>query len=226
MHEQLRIARYFNSRPSARGDPCCVGCLQGHNDFNSRPSARGDIDIPEHDVKAGISIHAPPRGATQDVLDCVPIPQISIHAPPRGATAIKAFSLSDVDIFQFTPLREGRLRHSGRLPADAYFNSRPSARGDTAEMPRTIKYLYISIHAPPRGATKSHSRQFRRLHISIHAPPRGATPGGLRRESGRAISIHAPPRGATHTPARPARCWNFNSRPSARGDRKRSNRFG
>ena len=175
MHEQLRIARYFNSRPSARGDPCCVGCLQGHNDFNSRPSARGDIDIPEHDVKAGISI----------------------HAPPRGATAIKAFSLSDVDIFQFTPLREGRLRHSGRLPADAYFNSRPSARGDTAEMPRTIKYLYISIHAPPRGATKSHSRQFRRLHISIHAPPRGATPGGLRRESGRAISIHAPPRGAT-----------------------------
>ena len=35
-------------------------------------------------------------------------------------------------LFQFTPLREGR-RSAGGLPAApaVYFNSRPSARGDT-----------------------------------------------------------------------------------------------
>ena len=54
---------------------------------------------------------------------------ISIHAPPRGAT-IKAFSLSDVDIFQFTPLREGRLLSRGYPRMKKDFNSRPSARGD------------------------------------------------------------------------------------------------
>ena len=54
--------------------------------FNSRPSARGDV----HDyggARAGyaISIHAPPRWAT--------------NSPQKG---------TDVFIFQFTPLREGR----------------------------------------------------------------------------------------------------------------------
>ena len=106
MHEQLRIARYFNSRPSARGDPCCVGCLQGHNDFNSRPSARGDIDIPEHDVKAGISIHAPPRGATT-------------------ATAVLSISY----LFQFTPLREGRHGQQEVDEAAATFQFTPLREG-------------------------------------------------------------------------------------------------
>ena len=55
--------------------------------FNSRPSARGDwLDVGFNVTRPNISIHAPPRGATQ--------------RPPRPALAIP---------FQFTPLREGRL---------------------------------------------------------------------------------------------------------------------
>ena len=33
-----------------------------------------------------------------------------------------------------------------------YFNSRPSARGDSPQ-PGDVIVFYISIHAPPRGAT-------------------------------------------------------------------------
>ena len=56
---------------------------------------------------------------------------ISIHAPPRGATLLALTC----------------------LPMAFYFNSRPSARGDTGLNAEQI-YYFISIHAPPRGATK------------------------------------------------------------------------
>ena len=54
---------------------------------------------------------------------------ISIHAPPRGATYwVRA--CFEGGLFQFTPLREGRHPTAHRLWWNAYFNSRPSARGD------------------------------------------------------------------------------------------------
>ena len=107
----------------------CAVC--GRN-FNSRPSARGD-------------------GTAAALYEWV---EISIPAPPRGATCwgvIRMFT----KIFQFPPLREGRrmrLRRgwgavnisipapprgatgAGRIaaPMSKDFNSRPSARGDTA----------------------------------------------------------------------------------------------
>ena len=130
VHQRQR-AKHFNSRPSARGD-----LLQPHHprsphrfqftplregrqvpteplpvfrlfqftplregrqyvtrdelntltNFNSRPSARGDEAKRKAETAISISIHAPPRGATFD------------------AQATYAES-----IFQFTPLREGRL---------------------------------------------------------------------------------------------------------------------
>ena len=84
------------------------------------------------------------------------------------------------------------------------------------------------------------------VFISIHAPPRGATPYARCIRASRDISIHAPPRGATataastetpsrfqFTPLREGRrasgetsngAENFNSRPSARGDKSCPNR--
>ena len=153
-------------------------------------------------VKQGkqvISIHAPPRGATLIVCDDVVNLNISIHAPPRGATALWQRAAKK-QLFQFTPLREGRrecalLRWWGR----------------------------ISIHAPPRGATPPATRVRRAGRISIHAPPRGAT-GIMRlvKQGKQVISIHAPPRGATMTRSAGTRLSSyFNSRPSARGDNYR-----
>ena len=145
---------------------------------------------------------------------------ISIHAPPRGATQ--------------------RKLAARRNP---YFNSRPSARGDDAADSVRKTSQGISIHAPPRGATVDEQPPPDHGTISIHAPPRGATvsrsasPAALPfqftplregRPRGRplvagahGISIHAPPRGsASSNPAANLnRSWDFNSRPSARGDR-------
>ena len=142
---------------------------------------------------------------------------ISIHAPPRGATDEKCGNRTE-EVFQFTPLREGRRECSkmglpriisihapprgatGRCTTIAkrtvYFNSRPSARGDeTAGSPLHSRVI-ISIHAPPRGATKI-------VETDCMLP---------------VISIHAPPRGATFLRVGCKKMSDFNSRPSARGD--------
>ena len=213
------LQRYFNSRPSARGDgrACTVGYTNG--DFNSRPSARGDQ-----------------QGFCGALACC---DYFNSRPSARGDHVLRQVATCH-DVFQFTPLREGR---------------RVSALAEKAA-------LEISIHAPPRGATISKINlatwtlfQFTPLRegrlssqntatfatcISIHAPPRGATSAiDLTPEQG-FISIHAPPRGATSvvkfaealgvfqfTPLREGRhadgkqesqATYFNSRPSARGD--------
>ena len=165
--------------------------------FNSRPSARGDERKKGKQASAGISIHAPPRGATRCDFSPFELCSISIHAPPRGAT----------------------LSAAACIGALSYFNSRPSARGDAAGR-HDGGAGSISIHAPPRGATPSGSSIRCWILISIHAPPRGATlawtaaalaaipfqftplrEGRLSQaellHKERLISIHAPPRGAT-----------------------------
>ena len=144
---------------------------------------------------------------------------ISIHAPPRGAT-----------------------RTSRRRKPEKHFNSRPSARGDTSPDTTTGRDNHISIHAPPRGATLQARRASGGLsHFNSRPSARGDE-----KEAEQPfldfISIHAPPRGATvlfslnhssikfqFTPLREGRPdlrrnqrgdGDFNSRPSARGDRR------
>ena len=98
----------FNSRPSARGDARESSALRRTKHFNSRPSARGDLSVTSGvGIPPFISIHAPPRGATNP-------------PPPRAA----------VPLFQFTPLREGRPSAPAARLSAGDFNSRPSARGD------------------------------------------------------------------------------------------------
>ena len=144
---------YFNSRPSARGDPPVGMAILPPKLFQFTPLREGR------------------RALTQRAVDAL---LISIHAPPRGATAVWIVRLPGCSIFQFTPLREGRqgdcnmniltrkfqftpLREGrlyGRL-RDARlldFNSRPSARGDAVHQ-QHARTVGISIHAPPRGAT-------------------------------------------------------------------------
>ena len=167
---------HFNSRPSARGDKSCPNRTATSSLFQFTPLREGrhplhecntegifiSIHAPPRGATVGlstpsgvwlISIHAPPRGATI-TADYNPIENyISIHAPPRGATRSIAGTDGVYDIFQFTPLREGRL-----------------TLGQKA-----LKTGAISIHAPPRGATSARQRHKRFCAISIHAPPRGAT---------------------------------------------------
>ena len=165
-----------------------------------------------------ISIHAPPRGATKQRRASAATTTISIHAPPRGATPGGASRHAQanfnsrpsargdpqgtserpiLDAFQFTPLREGRLRRLVR-PLGGFsisihapprgatealgvttdylcdFNSRPSARGDPPRRDTSDRATNFNSRPSARGDQEV-LIQAARIEISIHAPPRGAT---------------------------------------------------
>ena len=123
----------------------------------------------------GISIHAPPRGATAVLGERADTRRISIHAPPRGATTPQKIFLRII-LFQFTPLREGRpATVIGGITALLAFQFTPLREGRLAVLGKRADTRRISIHAPPRGATSTMHRIMSMDIISIHAPPRGAT---------------------------------------------------
>ena len=68
-----RVYADFNSRPSARGDRCAGSHVRGRTHFNSRPSARGDQLLHRIEGQRHISIHAPPRGATETYIHTLTI---------------------------------------------------------------------------------------------------------------------------------------------------------
>ena len=165
--------------------------------FNSRPSARGDHGIQHGDWAGAISIHAPPRGATLGVMLATIYNFISIHAPPRGATADSGDKRQWWGIFQFTPLREGRRQRPKHADGGQRISIHAPPRGATRQDTHPLEKLLISIHAPPRGATLGVMLATMYNYISIHAPPRGATKIARGHLLAYQISIHAPPRGAT-----------------------------
>ena len=120
----------FQFTPLREGRPGGVRQTADASNFNSRPSARGDSNRRAGHTARQISIHAPPRGATEEFERRDPAAFISIHAPPRGATA------------RWITIKKTRRN----------FNSRPSARGDCFPHRLEVERI-ISIHAPPRGAT-------------------------------------------------------------------------
>ena len=75
--------------------------------FNSRPSARGDRTPTAGSAGGRISIHAPPRGATEYAIGRVVETNFNSRPSARGDMTLAIFLRPS--IFQFTPLREGRL---------------------------------------------------------------------------------------------------------------------
>ena len=146
-------ASAFQFTPLREGRPAPQRCLFFHLNFNSRPSARGDsfsssrrrfrafqftplregrqaLQAPINRVH-GISIHAPPRGATFALLTTVTQSDDFNSRPSARGDGAKQIFLAKTLKFQFTPLREGRRVNT----------------------PEERKRVQISIHAPPRGAT-------------------------------------------------------------------------
>ena len=167
---------YFNSRPSARGDGIELDD-KGAIKISIHAPPRGATEAVEDEKKAlEISIHAPPRGATWISDFFVRGDAISIHAPPRGATRLASASSQTGYQFQFTPLREGRQMLLNPI----------------------VDWTDISIHAPPRGATqRSGCRRTRARYFNSRPSARGDTEIAGNGWKIIFISIHAPPRGAT-----------------------------
>ena len=127
----------------------------------------------------------------------------------------RSFMLS---LFQFTPLREGRRQSSGAMSMTQIdFNSRPSARGDTNWGGKAMNKLFQ--FTPLREGRHAHlDNGLFGENISIHAPPRGAT--GFDVLCGNAqLFQFTPLREGRHVAAfSVVKLFYFNSRPSARGD--------
>ena len=187
--------------------------------FNSRPSARGDVRAASRGRGLCISIHAPPRGATGVSASRSSVSlRISIHAPPRGATARQ--NVGDcIRVFQFTPLREGRLSQKSITPVGDYFNSRPSARGDSGQRPPSLLNPHFNSRPSARGDFPRASRCAQAAPISIHAPPRVATSRADLSADGILFQFTPLREGRPCGGFRRFRCLYFNSRPSARGDK-------
>ena len=222
----MAIATYlihFNSRPSARGDRC--GCAPAGRpaDFNSRPSARGDRLSAADGSGDDISIHAPPRGATRSVSRQRLPHRTNFNSRPSARGDQTTSGLRTAEIFQFTPLREGRRLQVEQNSLNTLFQFTPLREGRLAMLGERADTRRISIHAPPRGATHGGGVLLVSLEmISIHAPPRGAT----KRHSTswkRSLFQFTPLREGRRAPRSHATPpTNFNSRPSARGDPRRN----
>ena len=190
---------YFNSRPCGRGDNIGNAYVIANNNISIHAPAGGAtygawalyfVSI--------ISIHAPAGGATHSRRPRQTQRKISIHAPAGGATVSRS-SMFCQNVFQFTPLREGRQNPLSQYCPCIYFNSRPCGRGDSDTSPMKAKDAYFNSRPCGRGDRLAGRHAHKLRQISIHAPAGGATPGHVRpARRVQPISIHAPAGGATH----------------------------
>ena len=149
IHRAIAIFQFTPLREGRRNHATCEAGKKRY--FNSRPSARGDLPSVIYPFSVlVISIHAPPRGATQRKASRMPHRRyfnsrpsargdigtdgtiktklISIHAPPRGATDFQK-NRKKIKKFQFTPLREGRLRCFPKSCTSCRFQFTPLREG-------------------------------------------------------------------------------------------------
>ena len=154
------------------------------------------LDFLHRRVSVDISIHAPPRGATRGIGDINTTCNISIHAPPRGATHPRGVYVLGIGISIHAPPR-GATPAARRTRRSMYFNSRPSARGDSVKRIRR-EYLGTFQFTPLREGRRSSSSSKRRFKAFQFTPLReGRLTSDFANIERKIISIHAPPRGAT-----------------------------
>ncbi len=84
-------------------------------------------------------------------------PLISIHAPAKGATC-EVLKPHRLNRFQSTLPRRERLLQEQHLLRISYFNPR-SREGSDGVLTTTFKMTKISIHAPAKGATLIHEEE-------------------------------------------------------------------
>ena len=146
----------FQFTPLREGRPHCMDTMFSINHFNSRPSARGDLHPQRAECVRCISIHAPPRGATPSASRAR-LAGVNFNSRP-SARGDPLTLLPSVDmVFQFTPLREGRLLSGVLFCTAPYFNSRPSARGDTSGSQGHRGRCYFNSRPSARGDSKRYA---------------------------------------------------------------------
>ena len=210
--------------------------------FNSRPHARGDTGLKIKCRSFEVSIHAPTQGATVQ-NPCQPCRVVFQFTPPRKG---RRFSCRDADIqscFNSRPHARGDKINVSQLFACISFNSRPHARGDSTTMKKQ-EAKNVSIHAPTQGATVSRAFVVTVKKFQFTPPRKGRLLCRLTVGTARKFQFTPPRKGRLSpsqslfcgdkfqfTPPRkgrpssfsvPPKLFCFNSRPHARGDKRRN----
>ncbi len=176
---EIHHCNFVSIHAPARGATRCWLCYRGYNKFQSthphgvrqlKIMGREEIEGFNPRTRTGcdgrvsfalqmrpVSIHAPARGATWEIVYNLRRKIVSIHAPARGATCLS--EKAQVAYDSFNPrTRTGCDRHIKRVAPGPF----------------------VSIHAPARGATELIMLRATLTGVSIHAPARGATAISIR----------------------------------------------
>ena len=173
-----------------------------------------------HDWK--ISIHAPAKGATCGVPSRTQHNTISIHAPAKGATIRQQVDHHALKISIHAPAKGATDFTTREIILFRHFNPRSREGSDRTSI---IKFIII-FYFNPRSREGSDACGFEIIAggiISIHAPAKGATivRAGLL-SLRKPISIHAPAKGATAEEEREELAEEFQSTLPRRERRMRS----
>ena len=171
----LSLPLYFNPRSRKGSDQSCIqtgltyaqfqstlpqgerrhgrSWMRRRNHFNPR-SRKGSDDksgsVPE---KAGISIHAPARGATLSPCTDFAGQRRFQSTLPQGERHLSLYTRGMYTAFQSTLPQGERQRDKILTPTDNDFNPRSRKGSDDADVVGLPGIHIISIHAPARGAT-------------------------------------------------------------------------
>ena len=121
----------FQSTPPRGGRPAAWLTSASSNSFQSTPPRGGrHLNELSDRVRAGVSIHAPARGATLNGRDSRKLMQFQ-STPPRGGRRFDQATLDALKQFQSTPPRGGRPNSAKSVSILPWsFNPRPRAGGD------------------------------------------------------------------------------------------------
>jgi len=155
---RVRKDRSFNPRARAGRDRYRRTQSPPQRCFNPRARAGRDTDAPGASWTRLVSIHAPARGATEQLSGGLRLRIVSIHAPARGATTY-ATVVDAGTSFQSTRPRGARPPFLLQRPCSFWVSIHAPARGATMQDDRRL-YWRVFQSTRPRGA-----RQFREKRI-------------------------------------------------------------
>ena len=186
-------------------------------DFNPRSHERSDDRYAQLTFNNDISIHAPTRGATKNVLKSPVKALISIHAPTRGATLSLHWMSINLNISIHAPTRGATIQHLKAYANTVFQSTLPREERRSRE-----ESWRVGSNFNPRSHERSDDYLLRSCPIHWYFNPRSHERSDKAKSfvaSSTTISIHAPTRGATHiVQCLPYACFYFNPRSHERSD--------
>ena len=166
---------YFNSRPCERGDQQKSELLETCSVFQFTPLREGRRWTGRKPERPDLFQFTPLReGRHPGIGADLSGAGISIHAPARGATFAFLRRLAIHCYFNSRPCERGD-HFFCQFFGFFVISIHAPARGATLRGSICSCTGLISIHAPARGATDIFVMPQKHIYISIHAPARGAT---------------------------------------------------